>query len=142
MEAADQADDGRFALTRRTDQRRHRARTRLKRDAMQHRLVRFITEANIVKHNITANLAQRYCALWIAELVHLTENFECPVKAGNSLRQLRPDIHNLEHRSNHEGKEHVVLEVIAQSELMVQHFASTQQHHQTANYAQHRSRRK
>src|ERR1700733_4430817 len=142
METAHNTDDRGLTRSGRPYQRRDRTRTSMERDAVQHQFVGLIAEPNILKLNIATNLTQLHRAMRIAELVHLTQDFERSVKPGKRFSKLGPDVHHLEYRRDHESEEHGVLEVVAQCELMVQHFPPAQQHHNATDNAKNCRRRK
>src|SRR5579875_2448705 len=103
---------------------------------MQDRFVRLIAEADILKLNVAANLADGHCPLRVAEFVHLAHDLNGAVESGDGLGQLCADVHNLEYRSNHEGEKHIVLKVVAERKAMGEVIASPQKHDQAAHNAQ------
>ena len=68
----------------------------------------------------------------------LVQDLDRAVEAGDGLGELRADIHDLEDRRDHEGQQHGVLEVAAGGHLMIEHLVAAEQHHQSADNAQHR----
>ncbi len=113
MEAADEGDDGGLARTGRADQSGDRSGLRLEGDAVEHGLVGFVGEVDIVEAHVAADFFERHGAGGVGELVVLAEDLHGAVKAGERLGELGADIDHLKDRRDHKGQQHGVLHIAA-----------------------------
>src|SRR5450631_803451 len=99
-------------------------------------LVGFIGEVHVFKFYIAVDGSQADDAIGFGILFSFRKNLAGAVKAGDGLRQLGADIHDLEDRSHHEGQKHGVGKVIAQGDLVGHLLTSAEPHDGSAHDTQ------
>ncbi len=99
----DQTNNGRLSRAGRPHQGRHRPRIGLKAHIVQHFLTRIVSEADVFHRDVAGNPIQLYGPARIGVFLRLVQDFPRALQPGDSLRNLRPNGHNLENRRNQQA---------------------------------------
>ena len=137
MEGADQADDGGFAGAGGADERGDGSLLGLKADAMQNGLFGRVGKLDILEAHVALDRRHLNGAAGGLVLFEFRHDFVGAVEAGKGLGELRADVHKLEDRRNHQGEEDVVLEVVADGPLAVEHEVAAHPHDQRRDQPEH-----
>ncbi len=109
---------------------------------MQHGLLLLVGEADVLELEIAADRAEGDRAVGVFVLGRFVQHLACALQPGDRFGDLRADADHLEQRGSQISQEHGVGEEAAERQLAGENLARAHEHHDRADDAHQRRRRK